>query len=92
MPAAHGEGGAKFIDEARAGLGLPADQHFFVSEEVRAHFAAVKAESIKAFEAWQATYDAWSAANPELAAELTACVAGAVPSDLSAKIPAFAAE
>ena len=90
--AAHGEGGAKFIDEARAGLGLPADQHFFVSEEVRAHFAAVKAESIKAFEAWQATYDAWSAANPALAAELTACVAGAVPSDLSAKIPAFAAD
>ena len=90
--AAHGEGGAKFIDEARAGLGLPADQHFFVSDEVRAHFAAVKEESAKTFAAWQATYDAWSAANPELAAELTACVAGAVPSDLSAKIPAFAAD
>jgi transketolase len=52
----------------------------------------VKAESVKAFEAWQATYDAWSTANPELAAELTDCVAGAVPSDLSAKIPAFAAD
>ena len=90
--AAHGEGGAKFIDEARAGLGLPADQHFFISDEVRAHFTAVKAESVKAFEAWQATYDAWSTANPELAAELTDCVAGAVPSDLSAKIPAFAAD
>ena len=90
--AAHGEGGAKFIDEARAGLGLPADQHFYVSDEVRAHFASVKAESVKAFEAWQATYGAWSAANPALAAELTACVAGAVPSDLSAKIPAFAAD
>ena len=87
--AAHGEGGAKFIDEARAGLGLPADQHFYVSDEVRAHFADVKAESKKAFEAWQATYDAWSAANPALAAELTDAVAGVVPSDLSAKIPAF---
>src|SRR5690606_2157558 len=60
--AAHGEGGAKFIDEARAGLGLPADQHFFVSDEVYAHFAAVKAGQKKAFDAWQATYDAWAAA------------------------------
>jgi transketolase len=90
--AAHGEGGAKFIEEARAGLGLPADQHFYVSDDVYAHFAAVKAEQQKGFEAWQATYDAWSAANPELAAELTAGVAGAVPSDLSARIPAFAAD
>jgi transketolase len=36
---AHGEGGAKFIDEARKNLGLPAE-HFFVSDEVRAYFAA----------------------------------------------------
>ena len=39
---AHGEGGAKFADAARAGLGLPADQHFYVSEEVRAYFAGHK--------------------------------------------------
>ncbi|WP_193212404.1 transketolase [Luteolibacter marinus] len=87
--AAHGEGGAKFIDEARAGLGLPAGEHFFVSEEVRSYFEGVKEESKKAFDAWQATYDAWAAANPELAAELTDSVGGVVPSDLSAKIPAF---
>src|ERR1019366_7902646 len=29
----HGEGGAKFADAARAGWGLPADQHFFVSDD-----------------------------------------------------------
>ncbi|MEK7953060.1 transketolase [Luteolibacter soli] len=86
--AAHGEGGAKFIDEARATLGLPADQHFYVSYEVYAHFAAVKAESKKGYDAWKATFDAWTAANPELAAELN----GSVPSDLSSKIPAFAAD
>src|SRR5471032_1940710 len=34
----HGEGGAKFADSARAGLGLPAE-HFYVSEEVRSYFA-----------------------------------------------------
>ena len=89
---AHGEGGAKFIDEARANLGLPADEHFYVSSEVRSHFEGVKAESKKGFDAWQATYNAWAAANPELAAELNAGVAKSVPSDLSAKIPAFGAD
>ena len=38
---AHGEGGAKFAEEARKGLGLP-DEHYFVSEDVRAYFAEHK--------------------------------------------------
>jgi len=88
----HGEGGAKFIDGARAGLGLPADEHFYVSPETIAFFEEKKAASKVEFEKWQATYDAWAKANPELAAELTAGVALSVPSDLSAKIPAFAAD
>jgi transketolase len=88
----HGEGGAKFIESARAGLGLPADEHFYVSPETQTHFAEKKAASKVEFEAWQATYDAWAAANPALAAELTAGVAQSVPVDLSEKIPAFAAD
>ena len=88
----HGEGGAKFIESARAGLGLPADEHFYVSPETQAYFAGKKAASKVAFEAWQATYDAWAAANPALAAELTDGVAQSVPVDLSARIPAFAAD
>jgi len=88
----HGEGGAKFIETARAGLGLPAEEHFYVSPETRAFFADRKATLRAAFDAWQATYDAWAAANPDLAAELTASVAQSVPSDLSAHIPTFAAD
>lgn len=88
---AHGEGGAKFIEEARKNLGLPAE-HFFVSDEVRAFFADRAAASAKELAAWQATYDAWTAANPELAQELTESIAYSVPTDLSAKIPAFAAD
>jgi transketolase len=88
---AHGEGGAKFIDSARAGLGLPAE-HFYVSDEVRAFFAEKKAASKAEFEAWQATYDAWAAANPALASELTESIALSVPADLSEQIPAFAAD
>ncbi|MFM2297259.1 MAG: transketolase [Verrucomicrobiota bacterium] len=88
---AHGEGGAKFIDEARKNLGLP-EEHFFVSDEVRSYFADRAAASAKELAAWQATYDAWSQVNPALAQELTECVAYDVPTDLSAQIPAFAAD
>ncbi|MDQ8190846.1 transketolase [Roseibacillus persicicus] len=84
----HGEGGANFAESARAGLGLPAET-FYVSDEVKAHFAAKAEEKKAAFDAWQATYDAWTAANPELAKELQDCVSGAIPSDLRDSIPAF---
>ena len=89
---AHGEGGAKFIESARAGLGLPASEHFFVSEETKTFFAQRKAEQVAKFTAWQATYDAWAKANPELAKELTDGVAAAVPSNLSDKIATFPAD
>ncbi|MBG7607712.1 MAG: transketolase [Verrucomicrobia bacterium] len=89
---AHGEGGAKFIEEARAGLGLPADESFFVSEETKTYFAERNAAQAKTFSEWQATYDAWSKANPELSKELTEGVAATVPTDLSDKIATFAAD
>ena len=88
----HGEGGAKFSAAARAGLGLPAGELFFVSAETQAYFADRTVQLKQQFEAWQACYAAWTAANPALAAELTAGVTQAVPVDLSERIPAFAAD
>lgn len=88
----HGEGGAKFADAARAGLGLPADEHFYVSPEVEAFFAERKAEGARNLAAWQVKYEAWKAANPTLAAELESFIEGKLPSDLSAAIPEFAAD
>ncbi|MGB0744450.1 MAG: transketolase family protein, partial [Opitutales bacterium] len=82
--AGHGEGGAKFAESARKGLGLP-EETFFVSEEVREHFKGVATCAAEGFAEWKSTYDAWSAANPELAAELT----GPVPSDILSSIPEF---
>jgi transketolase len=67
---AHGEGGAKFVDAARAALGLPADQHFFVSEEVKAHFAELKDKRVAAKADWEKRFEAWGKANPELKAQL----------------------
>jgi transketolase len=89
--AAHGEGGANFAESARAGLGLP-EGAFFVSEETRNYFAEQAAKQAETFSQWQATYEAWATANPELAEELTSGVAKAVPTDLSEQIPEFAAD
>ena len=86
--AGHGEGGAKFAEAARQGLGLPAET-FFVSDEVREFFAA-HAENSKAGHAeWEATYADWKAANPELAAELENGVNDEIPADLVSRIPEF---
>lgn len=85
---AHGEGGAKFAEAARAGLGLPANT-FYVSDETKAFLAAQTEAKVAAFNEWQATYDAWAAANPELALELEGGVGKVVPTDLSGQIPAF---
>ena len=85
---AHGEGGAKFVESARKALGLPAGS-FYVSDEVRAFFAKRNEAAKDEFLAWQSTYEAWTQANPELAAELSAGVAGQIPTDLIDRIPAF---
>jgi transketolase len=85
---AHGEGGAKFSEAARKGLGLP-DEHFFVSPEVRAFFAEREKELDAAYAAWTKTFDAWRAANPKLAAELAVARASAhtVSADTKARTP-----
>ena len=87
---AHGEGGAKYADSARAGLGLPADQLFYVSEDVREYFLGHKRRLVRAYNRWNKTFKAWGEANPEKAALLES--AGARPSaaHLLTKIPLFA--
>ncbi|MDF3130934.1 transketolase [Kiritimatiellaeota bacterium B1221] len=87
--AGHGEGGAKFAEAAHKTLGLP-EETFYVSDEVRAHFAKVAESNQQAYAAWEATYEAWKAASPELAAQLEAGDA-AVPADLLDRIPEFEA-
>ena len=88
----HGEGGAKFADAARAGLGLPAGEHFFVSGEVRAYFAAHKQRLIRAHRRWKKTYDAWRNANPDKAALLDSVMIQPSAAELLTKIPLFPAD
>ncbi len=89
---AHGEGGAKFVDKDRVELGLPADEHFFVSKETREFFLERKQQLVAGYEKWNETYRAWRKANPELAALLDSGLEKNVPADLLEKIPPFAAD
>ena len=85
---AHGEGGAKFADGARKGLGLP-EETFYVSDEVRAYFAEHRKCLEAAHADWTKTFEAWKKANPEKAAELETAAKNGRPAaaDLLAAVP-----
>src|SRR3989440_7146957 len=85
---AHGEAGAKFVDGARKGLGLP-DEHYFVSQEVRDYFAAHKKKLLADYDHWEKTYGEWRKKNPDKAKMLDDGIERKVPVDLLSKIPEF---
>ena len=89
--AGHGEGGAKFAQAARLGLGLPSER-FHVSSEVRDYFADYGAKQGQNRQKWDTLFAAWKLANPVLAEELAASFEGPNVEDLLSSIPEFPAE
>ena len=85
---AHGEAGAKFVDEARKNLGLPAE-HYVVSGEVRDYFAKHKTKLLAEYDRWEKSYDDWRSKNPNNAQLLDDAIDKKVPAELLGKIPAF---
>lgn len=85
---AHGESGVKFIDAARAALGLPKEP-FFVSDEVKAFFAAREKQLDAKYTEWLGTFDAWKKENPALAEKLAVARAYAhtLAKDTATKTP-----
>lgn len=69
----HGEGGAKFADAARRGLGLP-EEKFFVSKATYEYFGKALERRAQARKEWDGLFAKWQKANPELAAKLDKCV------------------
>lgn len=69
----HGEGGAKFADAARRGLGLP-EEKFFVSKATYEHFGKALERRAQVRKEWDELFAKWQKANPELAAKLDKCV------------------
>lgn len=84
----HGEGGAKFADSAREGLGLPKET-FHVSDDVKNYFAEHQKKLDAEYQAWSATYEAWRSANADLAKQLDDGLSNNIPADLMDSIPAF---
>jgi transketolase len=64
---AHGEGGAKFADPAKAALGLPVDETFHVSDDVREFFGRRVEEHARRQAEWDGLFEAWKVTNPEKA-------------------------
>src|SRR6266513_982127 len=85
---AHGEAGAKFVDDGRKGLGLP-DEHYFVSQEVRDYFAEHKKKLLADYARWEKIYSEWRKKNPEPAKMLDDGIDRKVPPDLLSKISEF---
>jgi len=86
--AGHGEGGAKFAESARSGLGLP-EETFHVSENVRSYFAEYAKGLTEKYNAWKIKFEEWSSANPEKAQLLSDGIEGKVPENLMDLVPAF---
>merc|ERR1712228_560227 len=77
--AAHGEAGVKYQESGRESLGLPADKLWYVSPETYEYFDSHKKTLASKYDAWQDTFAAWQAANPELAKKYADAQAGVVP-------------
>jgi len=88
---AHGEPlGADNVKKTKEALGWPLEPDFYVPDDVLAWWRALGANGAAAQDAWNATYAAWKAANPDLAAQLERIRSGKLPAALD--WPVFNAE
>ncbi|MFH5877664.1 transketolase [Arthrobacter sp. NA-172] len=72
-------------------LGFDPERSFQVDEDVLAHTRAVVERGASARSDWQASFEAWQAANPENAALLERIEAKKLPVELDAALPVFEA-
>ncbi len=79
-------------EEARAAkrnLGWPEEPPFFVPEEVRAHFAKLRAQAEAQEDAWQKLFSEYEKAHPGLAQEFRRRMGGELPPHWDENLPAF---
>lgn len=68
------------------------EEDFYVPEEVREHFAKVKARGIAANKEWEAQFEAYKKAYPELAEQFELAVAGKLAEGWDADLPKYTTE
>jgi len=89
---AHGEPlGPEGTRETKRKLGWPLEPSFAIPEEARAHFRRALGRGRAWQEQWQATFEEYRKAEPELAREFLALQEGRPPAGWSPELPSFPA-
>ncbi|MCS7216531.1 MAG: transketolase [Candidatus Bipolaricaulota bacterium] len=89
----HAHGAPLGPEEARAAkrnLGWPEEPPFYVPEEVRAHFAELRARAEAGAAAWHRLFSEYEKAYPELAREFRRRMRGELPAGWEEGLPVFA--
>jgi len=94
MPKAHGEPlGVDAVKATKQFLGMPVDADFYIPGGVYDWFAdGIGRRGQTARVAWQARFDAYRGAHPELAAEITAMQHRTLPDGWERALPVFLAD
>ncbi|MFF3027805.1 transketolase [Microbacterium sp. NPDC057944] len=83
--------GADELAATKKVLGFDPEEHFAVADDVIAHTRGLAARSAEVRAAWQESFDAWAAANPERKTLLDRLEANELPAGIDAALPVFEA-
>jgi transketolase len=83
--------GAEEVAALKSVLGFDPERAFEVDEDVLAHARSVVDRGAHARKAWEESFTAWQAANPDAAALLERVEARQLPAELDAALPVFEA-
>lgn len=87
---AHGEPlGVDEVRRTKEALSWPPDAHFFIPDEVLAHFRTARPRGAEMQRRWEAMFDRYEQVYPELAAEWKRRMAGALPDQWEQALPQF---
>ena len=81
--------GAEELAGLKSALGFDPEKSFEVAPEVISHTRSYQVHADKARSAWEASFDAWAAENPDKKALLDRVISGAVPAGLESALPKF---
>jgi transketolase len=84
--------GADEVALTKKAYGWDENQHFYVPEEVRAHFATIKDQGKNANAAWEKLFAEYSKAHPELAKQFELAFSGKLPEGWDKDIPSYTPE
>jgi transketolase len=84
--------GEEEVRLTKENLDLPTDETFFVSDEVKRFMGKAACERAEAHSSWKQRWDAWRAANTDLASRWDAMHSPTPPGDWEHELPTFEAD